>query len=274
MWSKEHPPGAWFQYANLPWGLVASIMETVAGQAFDPLMRRLVLGPLGMGGSYDAASLPAARRGDLATLYRKANAGDVQVWDPKGPWVAQADDFSAPPPPRRTPPGYVAGTNGLLGAPQGGLRASARDLFRVMRMLLDEGRIGGEAFLRPATLREMFSRQWVGDGRNGQRGYSGREEVFNAWGLGVQHFGLSAAPGRGDRLVSDNAFRALGHHGDAYGLRSLLAFDPATREGIVMIVGGTGFDPAGDPGEYSWAPRFEERIVEALWRRAIRRRAD
>ena len=274
MWSA-HRPGTYFQYANLPWGLAACVMEKVGGEAFEPLMRRLVLEPLGMSGAYDPAALPGHRRGNLATLYRKANAGDVQRWDPAGPWIAQVDDHEAPPQPHRTPDGYVPGSNGLLGAPQGGLRASAADLARVMLMMMDGGRGATAPFLQPATMRLMLSRHWTHDGGgNGRREYGGRGEVFNAWGLGNQHFVGESGPGRGDRLVADGSLRAVGHHGDAYGLQSLFAFDPAARDGVVALIGGTGFDPASDPGAWSWAPRYEERIVDALWRRAVQRRAD
>lgn len=274
MWSKR-APGTYFQYANLPWGLAASVMEKAGGEPFEPLMRRLVLEPLGLAGAYDPAALPASRRADVATLYRKATPGEVQEWDPAGPWIAQVDDHEGPVPAPRTPPGYVPGSNGLLGSPQGGLRASAADLGRVMRMLMEDGRVEGRAFLSPESLRTMFTRQWATDGgANGQRDYGGRRDVFNAWGLGNQHFVGESGPARGDRLVADGSFRAVGHHGDAYGLQSLFAFDAAARNGIVALIGGTGFDPAGDPGAWSWAPRYEERIVDAIWRRAIQRRTD
>ena len=274
MWSG-HAPGTYFRYANLPWGVVAGVMESVTGEAFDPLMRRLVLEPLGLGGAYDAASLSPARRDDLATLYRKATAGDVQQWDPAGPWIAQIDDHELPLPPPRTPPGYVPGANGMLGSPQGGLRASAADLGRVMLMLMDDGLAMGRTFLSKASLGTMFARHWASDGgANGERDYGTKREVFHAWGLGNQHFVGHSGPARGDRLVADGSFRAVGHHGDAYGLQSLFAFDPEARHGIVVLIGGTGFDPALDPGAWSWAPRYEERIVDALWRRAIQGRTD
>jgi hypothetical protein len=97
-----------------------------------------------------------------------------------------------------------------------------------------------------------------------------RKALFNAWGLGVQHFTGVTGPGRGDRLVEDGALSAVGHLGDAYGLSSVFAFDPVTRDGIVVLVGGTGFDPDTDVGRYSGHSGYEERIVTALYRRAIR----
>ena len=48
----------------------------------------------------------------------------------------------------------------------------------------------------------------------------------------------------------------------------------ATKNGMIMIAGGTGFDPETDRGAYSAAPRYEERILSALYRRAIQGPAD
>ncbi len=275
MWSDRTAPGTHFSYANLPWGVVATVMEMASGEPFDRLMDRLVLEPLGLEGGYDPARIAPARQGDIATLYRKATPGDVQVWDPKGPWVPQVDDYSRTPPVARIPPGYLPGTNGTLAGPQGGLRASARDLGRVMRMLMNGGDIDGRRVLEAATVKAMLARQWENDGRNGDTSYGRGRAVFNAWGLGNQHFtDRGGGPGQGDRLVEGGGFVAVGHHGDAYGLSSLFAFDPRTRNGMVILVGGTGFDPELDRGAYSASRRFEERIATALWRRAILQRAD
>ena len=49
----------------------------------------------------------------------------------------------------------------------------------------------------------------------------------------------------------------------------MVALDPASGNGMVVLVGGTGFDPDTDPGTYSSLARYEERILTALHRRAI-----
>ena len=61
-----------------------------------------------------------------------------------------------------------------------------------------------------------------------------------------------------------------GHLGEAYGLTAILAFDPARRIGVVCVIGGTGFDPAKAPGEYSSLFRHEERILTAVYRHVLR----
>ena len=271
IWSAQAAPGRWFSYANLPWGIAGTVMEKVAGERFDRLMKRLVLEPLGLRGGYNPAEFDVA---NLATLYRKATAGDEQVWDPAGPWVAQVDDYSTASPVSRARDGYEIGSNGTLFGPQGGLRASAGDLGRVMRMLMNGGELDGRRLLAKETVDAMLARQWTRAPTNGEADYGSHRGRFNAWGLGNQHFLDVTGPDFGDRLVEDAAFPASGHLGDAYGLMGTFAFDRASRSGLAFLAGGTGCDPEKQRGRYSAAARFEERIATALHRRAIRGIAD
>ena len=269
MWAREAKPGAYFSYANLPWGVVGTIMEKATGERFDRLMKRLVLDPMGLGGGYNTAEIPADRIANIATLYRKATAGDTQVWDPRGPWIPQVDDYSARPPEPAAGAAYEIGSNGALFGPQGGLRASTADLGRVMLMLMNDGELDGRRILAKKTVDEILARQWPRGGAPGENDYGSHKGRFNAWGLGNQQFLDVSGPDFGDRLVEGGGFIASGHLGDAYGLFATLAFDRATKNGFVFLVGGTGFDPDSGRGEYSSASRFEERIATALYKRAI-----
>ena len=269
MWSREAPPGAYFSYANLPWGVVGTIMEKTTGERFDRLMKRLILDPMGLEGGYNPAEIRADRLANIATLYRKATAGDTQVWNPRGPWVPQVDDYSARTPVPAVRPDYEVGSNGALFGPQGGLRASASDLGRVMLMLMNSGELDGRRILAKESVDTMLARQWPRAGAGGESGYGSHKGRFNAWGLGNQQFLDVSGPDFGDRLVEGGGFPASGHLGDAYGLFATFAFDRVTKNGFVFLVGGTGFDPESERGAYSSASRFEERIATALHKRAI-----
>jgi CubicO group peptidase (beta-lactamase class C family) len=256
MYATNAGPGAYFTYCNLGWGVIGTVMERVTGERFDRLMRRLLIAPLGLQASYLPAELPPAALANLATLYRKRTV-DTEVWDPNGPWIAQADDYSVNPPP--TIDRYVIGTNATPFSPTGGLRISARDMGVVMRMLMGHG----PRLLKPATLDLMFSRQWTYDGRNGDTS----DGLFHCWGLGNEQF--PDAPGT--RVVDGGGFPAVGHLGDAYGLMSVFVFDRTRRNGMIVLVGGTSTDPfsAANKGQYSSLARFQERILTALYNGAI-----
>lgn len=264
-WAAHAPPGHYFQYSNLNWGVIGSVMERVSGERFDRLMRRLLLAPMGLRGGYNPAEFSAAELDDTATLYRKRTVA-TERWDAAGPWIAQADDFRARPP---APPAgierYVPGDNGTLFSPTGGLRISAADLGKVMRMLMQGGEWQGRRILRPDSVALMFSPQWTADegGANGDTG-GGR---FRSWGLGSQRF--VGRPGGGDGLVEGGGFGAVGHLGDAYGLLSAFVLDPGRRNGMIVLIGGTAADPARSPGRHSALPRVQERLLDALYRGAI-----
>jgi CubicO group peptidase (beta-lactamase class C family) len=274
MWARDHAPGTYFSYANLPWGVAGTVMEKVTGKRFDRLMREIVIDPLGLTGGYNPAELPRHSLANLATLYRKATAGDENVWNPQGPWIAQTDDYSDKGPVSRARDDYVIGSNGTLFGPQGGMRASTRDLARIMRMLMNGGEIDGRRVLERSTVDAMLSRQWTRGAGNGEPDYGSHRGRFNAWGLGNQQFLDVSGPDFGDRLVEGGGFLAAGHLGDAYGLLGTLAFDRASRDGFAFLIGGTGCNPETQRGAFSAGARFEERIATALHRRAIEGKSD
>lgn len=261
-----HAPGRWFEYANLNFAVLAAAMECATGERFDRLMQALVLDPLGMQGGFDPARLPPQQLAQVATLYRKAPS-DAGPWQPGGPWHAQADDFLAQPPRPLLADGeaYTPGSRGALFGPQGRLRTRVADLGTLLAVLLDGGRHTGQPFLRPESLRTLMTETWRADGRNGDDGNG----LFQAWGVGLQHFIDRSGAGRGDRLRPEGGLQAWGHLGFAYGLVSGLLLAPEHEGGIVYVIGGTGADPAAHPGSYSSFPVWEERLQALLWQAAL-----
>jgi CubicO group peptidase (beta-lactamase class C family) len=262
MWASNAGPGAYFTYCNLGWGIIGTLMERVTGERFDRLMQGLLLQPLGLAAGYNPSELPPQALANLATLYRKRTT-DTERWDANGPWIAQADDVRtrAPAPPSGIER-YVIGENATPFSPTGGLRIAARDLGVLMLMLMNGGVHEGRRILRDETLARMFARQWTADdsGRNGDT----LDGFFNCWGLGNAQF--PDQPGL--RLV-EGAFDAVGHLGDAYGLRSVFAFDRVRRNGMVVLGGGVSSDPGLQQGRYSALARFEERILTSMFAHAI-----
>ena len=269
-WRTGKAPGTGFEYVNLNFGVIATVMERATGERFDRLIQRLVLQPLGLRGGFDPAAFPAADQADIATQYRKRRTeGEREVWNPSGPWVVQADDFRHQPP--QSPVGldsYVVGSNGTLFGPQGRLRISLRDLGALMQMLLNQGRHDGQAFLRPETVALLSSEQWRMDAAR-SNGESSKDWALS-WGLGVQRFTDSSGPGRGDRLVEGGGFTGWGHTGDAYGLMGLFALDPQRSQGLVVLITGPGVDPATFPSQWSALYRWQELALSAMHRHVLR----
>ncbi len=278
MWTKNIKPGSYFEYSNLPWGVVGTIMERVSGERFDRLMQRLIFEPMQLHGGFNPADFPAADIADIATLYRKRTEVDgKEIWNTSGPWVAQVDDYSREAPQPRALSDYVIGTNGTLFGPQGSCRLSAEGLAQIMFMLMNHGRHGGKQILAKKTVALMLAEQWRHNRQSGTKSngdtYKGE---FQSWGLGTQIFRdiqeLDKATGvpRGDRLVEGGGVTGVGHFGDAWGLTSAIVFNPKTRDGMILLSGGPGFNPEAVKSQYSSMFRYEERILTALDRYAIK----
>lgn len=253
----QQRPGDWFSYANLNFGVVAALIERVSGQRFDTYMRREVLRPLGLRASFNVCDLSATRSDEIATLYRKRD--ETEMWQPGGDWVAQLDDAAfachyGREPVRRGQapgmilPGYAPGENPTLFSPQGGLRASARDLSVIGRMLLAGGSWDGYRMLDEATVRAMRTPYWRYDAErvNGDTGEgpasTAERPLFTGWGLSMQ---LMDPQGWG---LSDVPRPLAGHLGDAYGLIGQFWLDFEHGDGLIALVTGAADDPDRHPG--------------------------
>lgn len=276
MWAKNAAPGQYFQYANLPWGVIGTVMERATGERFDRLMQRLVFTPLDVRGGFHPADFSLRDLADVATLYRKRKEFNGQeIWDlspATGPWTVQVDDYQNAAPVPRAKADYVVGSNGTAFGPQGACRLSAAGLGKLMRMFMGGGEVDGVRLLKPDTVAQVLATQWRFDASRANGGtseFGDAQQLFNAWGLGNQHFLDASGPQRGDRLAEGGGFVGVGHLGDAWGLTSAFVFDPKTKDGVIFLVGGVGANPAGSRGNYSAFYRYEERILTALIRQGL-----
>ena len=267
-WAADHAPGEYFSYCNLNYGLLASVMERAAGQRFDELMQQWVMTPLGLQGGFNGMGFSEAQKANIATLYRrqrieKAADGkgeDQEIWDLAAPWRAQTDDLDAKPlaPIAGLDDSYRPGDNGTLFGPQGGLRTRVADLGRILDMPLADGVLDGQRFLTRKSVDRMFTETWRHElpKANGDT-FGG---LFEAWGMGAQHFIDRSAPGWGDRLVPAGGVQAWGHLGFAYGLEAALLLDRKTRRGAVYVLNGHSAEPTQHRGRYSSFPAWQERL--------------
>ncbi|HPU16583.1 MAG TPA: serine hydrolase domain-containing protein, partial [Polymorphobacter sp.] len=175
-WSA-YAPGVRFGYANLNYGVIATVMEAATQQRFDRLMTAQLFAPLGLDACFNWSGCSDAAVAAAATLYRKGI--DEAHWNPAGPWVAQVDDLRGirPACPVRSMATcdmarYVPGTNGTLFSPQGGLRISALGLAKIGRLLLGDGEVDSVRLLKPETVKALLTPVWtgtppIGDNYNG-----------------------------------------------------------------------------------------------------------
>ena len=229
LWDAEHRPGEWFRYANIGFPVIASVMEKASGERFDRLMQRLVLAPLKLDACFNWSTCSDAKIARAVVLYR--TDGSVALDDlggkrPDCPVIAKAGCDLA---------GYRLGENGALFSPQGGLRASMRDLAAIGQMLLrNDG-----SFLKPQSIAEIERAAWRYDGSNGDTSNG----FYCQYGLAMTLL-PTAHDICADDLFGDGRLR-IGHAGDAYGLRSGLWIDRAKGTGVAFFATATAPDSKG-----------------------------
>jgi CubicO group peptidase (beta-lactamase class C family) len=258
--SRDRGPGVFFEYCNLNYGVVGTILEKVTGMRFDELMQQRFFEPLGLPGGFNVASLSASEQSSLATLYRKRDR--EKGWQPEGPWVAQVDDLSRGIPtalPENAE--YTPGTNGAQFSPQGGARMSLRGLETLATLFLGDGSVGDLRLLSPESMAELRREVWRYDPEADNHGdYDG---TLNAWATGPRII-TSETPG--DRLFAGDDRRWYGHFGEASGLLAGVWVHPESGDGVIFALTGTAFDPSPEiEGESTLYP-IEAKILEQLGR--------
>lgn len=241
VWIKEMP-GDYFTYSNLGYGILGTLIEKISQTRFDRFMKENILDTLKIRGSFHVGDLKDPS--NLAVLYRK----------PKGRWTPQADYYPYGLPDQVKYHPYKPGTNGLIFGPQGGLRISARDLSKILIVLMNEGKYKNIQIVEPETLEEMYQVQWQYNGMNGNNYYN----LFNSWGMGIH---LVNNLELGDNMLPDQSLK--GHAGEAYGLISDMYFHENPDFGFIFMTNGSA--KPFETGERSAFYKLEEEIAGFLF---------
>ncbi len=262
-WADE-VPGSRFTYTNLNYGVMATLIERLTGQRFDEVVTQRVLRPLGMRAAYDVRRLDGASFQALAPVYQRLADGR---------WAAQVDDYRGARPDDRpsifgvkagAPLGaIIPGRNGTTLSPQGGLRASAHDLERLLRLILGHGAVDGATLLPRPVFDAMLAPQWTFDPIRPNGDTDGG--LLRQWGLGIQCTTHGGGAGDGDRWsAGGDDPRLCGHFGDAYGLLGAVMADPSGRWGFVYLLTGTDVDRKAASGPVSSLTRWEQALVDGI----------
>jgi CubicO group peptidase (beta-lactamase class C family) len=248
-WAKLDLPLGHFAYSNLGMGLIAQMAERVSGERFDLLAKHMVFDPLGIDPGFNWSGISDAKVAAGATLYRRKPAVD-SAWEVQ----VDGDPMSLVRPTTayeqgKTLADYVIGTNGLLFAPQGGLRASVMDLVKI-----GMGLTGAVPLLDATTRAAMFAPEWTYRASPENGDTSGG--AFQGFGTGVHRL----LPGTGCPILGLKR-EMVGHYGDAYGLLAGLWVDQQTGAGFAFYLTGSLAPPAY--GKHSGVYGVEEEMMQA-----------
>lgn len=208
---NNYAPGGGYEYCNLNYNMVGTIIEKTSGERFDKYIKNHILDKLGLYGGYEVGALDSTR---FATLYE---------YDSATKQFTAAD--SAYNPRRAIINNYVMGQSTPVFSPTGGMKISATGLAKYMTMHMNYGKYDGIKIISKKSAKTMQTP--VSDGEGG-------------YGLAIMTADNTLIPGE----------IMKGHTGSAYGLYSMMFFQPQKKFGIVAITNGcdvvydTGFNPA------------------------------
>lgn len=251
-WDAAHgPDDGYFTYANVNFPVIASIIERATGTRFDHMMKLLVLDPMKIDACYNwpTCSDRAVARAVVLTQDGVPVRDDLQGRRPECPVFARdgvACDLNR----------FVAGENGALFSPQGGLRISARDLARVGRMLAAGGTIDGVRILSPQSVALMATPIWSWDGTNGDT----EGGIYCRFGLAVHLLATQKDGCRDNPGLPSGDW--VGHSGEAYGLRSGLWWDRKSGRGMAYYTTGLPADPS--KGQSAFTAPEETDVARAV----------
>ncbi len=138
---NDYEPGKGYQYCNLNFNLVGTIIEKKSGERFDQYIKRHVLKPLDLYGGYCVDSLDSTR---FVKLYEYHN-------DTRNFTLSTA----AYAPRREEIKNYVMGYTTPIFSPTGGMKISATDLAKYMLMHLNYGTSNGVKIIEKKYARLM-----------------------------------------------------------------------------------------------------------------------
>jgi CubicO group peptidase (beta-lactamase class C family) len=131
-WAKcynDYEPGTDYQYCNLDYNMIGTIIERLSGERFDQYVKHHVLDPLGLYAGYCVDSLDNSR---FVTLYEYDGKAKKFTPDP-GAYNPRREEIK----------NYVMGYSTPIFSPTGGMKISATDLAKYMMMHMNHGKYPG-----------------------------------------------------------------------------------------------------------------------------------
>ena len=240
-YSKTNYPG-YYDYMNINYCLLGTIIENVSKQRFDLYMIEHVLEPLNITGSFNIYEMSKEALDETGTLYEKLTNGEFDI---NGTWTARMDDFVNGYPEANYSE-YVIGTNGALYGPMGDLRVSLTELTHLIHMFLNNGTYNNNIILKKETIEKMFKIIWKYDKeKNNGNTYNDYDYAYAGGPSVITNIGRN-------RLHEKKNLNFSGHTADAYGLFGGLFFDRIKGYGLVYR--GNGVSINLEKNVYSFSP--------------------
>lgn len=138
---NAYEPGKGYQYCNLNFNMVGTIIEKYSGERFDYYVKNHILDPLGLYGGYNVNELDASR---FATLYNYSRDSAKFIPSPAA-YASRKTELET----------YQMGYSTPIFSPTGGMKISAPDLAKYMIMHMNYGKGEKAKIISKKSAKEM-----------------------------------------------------------------------------------------------------------------------
>lgn len=143
-WAKcynDYEPGKGYQYCNLNFNMVGTIIERTSGERFDQYVKHHILDPIGLYGGYCVDSLDKTK---FASIY-DYNADSAKFILSPNAYAPRSEEIA----------NYTMGYSTPIFSPTGGMKISATDLAKYMTMHMNYGKYKGVKILSKKSAKQM-----------------------------------------------------------------------------------------------------------------------
>ena len=143
-WAKcynNYEPGKGYQYCNLNYNMIGTVIEKLSGERFDQYVKNHILDPLKLYGGYWVGGLDANL---FTTLYEYSDSTKAFTPAPLA-YNPRTDEISK----------YVMGYSTPIFSPTGGMKISATDLAKYMSMHMFQGKYEGVRIISKTSAKVM-----------------------------------------------------------------------------------------------------------------------
>ncbi|MDD3911341.1 MAG: serine hydrolase [Bacteroidales bacterium] len=198
---NDYKPGTGYEYANLGYNTLGTILERVSGERFDRYIVNHILKPLNVYGGYWVASLDKSKFVNLYNWNNDTKKYDVrpEAYDPRTEQIAN----------------YQMGRSTAVFSPTGGMKLSPTGLATVMMMHMGLGTYNGKKIISKESAEMMQSAQF------------GPDDEYDHYGFALR---------RGYELL--DGYEMIGHVGEAYGVHTSMFWNSDRTFGFVVMTNG------------------------------------
>ncbi len=199
---NEYEPGTGYEYCNLGFNTLGTILERVSGERFDKYIVNHILNPAGVYGGYEVLSLDSTK---FVKIYTWDSEKNEFIHKPAA-YATREDEIK----------NYVFGHSTAVFSPTGGLKISPEDLAKVMQMHMNLGTTAeGTQIISKESAQAM------------QSIVAPKTDEGDAYGYAIR---------TSNQLL--DGYTMIGHTGSAYGVYTSMFWDKDRKFGFVVMTNG------------------------------------